>query len=123
MVVLINDEHFVEGILGGIGAFFAVSIKEMIPNINPLVLATVGFMSVWYIRKIGMNLYKEHKKINDIKSSNIELNINPLILAFSILMTLLFILKPKNIMKNLDKKGTYIWLAFITVLGLNFFYI
>ena len=122
MVVILNDEHFVEGILGGIGAFFAVAIKEMVPNINPVILATIGFMSIWYIRKIGMNLYKEHKKINQIKSSNIELNVNPLVLGLAILMTLLYIVKPKNILKNLDSKGTYIWLAIIAALGLRVFF-
>ena len=122
MVVILNDEHFVEGILGGIGAFFAVAIKEMVPNINPVILATIGFMAIWYIRKIGMNLYKEHKKINQIKSSNIELNVNPLVLGLAILMTLLYIVKPKNILKNLDSKGTYIWLAIIAALGLRVFF-
>jgi len=122
MVVILNDDHFVEGILGGIGAFFAVAIKEIVPNINPLILATIGFMSIWYIRKIGMNLYKEHKKINEIKSSNIELNINPLLLALAILMTLLYIVKPKNIIKHLDTRGTYIWLITMILLGLRVFF-
>ena len=122
MVVILHDEHFVEGIIGGIGVFFAVAIKEMIPNINPLILATIGFMTIWYSRKIGMNLYKEHKKINEIKSSNIELNVKPLILALAILMTLLYITKPVNILKNLDTRGTFTWLVVIVALGLRVFF-
>jgi hypothetical protein len=121
MVQLLTDEHFVEGILGGLGAFLAISVKQVVPNVNPLLLATIGFMSVWFIRKIGMNLYKEQKKRQGRGVSSLNVNAHPGVLAGALLVTLFYLLRPSAAMKNLKSTGSMVWIAMLLSLGYAIF--
>lgn len=121
MVQLLTDEHFVEGILGGLGAIMAASVKQLVPNVNTLVLAVVGFMSVWFIRKIGMNLYKEHKKMTGRGVTGVSVDVHPGLLGASLLLAMIYLLRPPALLNNLRSTGTLIWLGVLLSLGMSIF--
>ena len=75
---LLTDDEFIEGMIGGVGWIIAIyyirysHIYERGGNI-PLV-GLVSWSILWYIRKIGMHIYKDIKRIMSIKNKNINLN-------------------------------------------------
>ena len=69
-MLIINDDEFIEGIIGGFAFLIILWIFRGYLRLNWLERAGIIFPLTWVIRKIGMNLYKTYKKnmeINDIK--------------------------------------------------------
>ena len=101
---ILSDDEFVEGMIGGFA--FLVTIyffqKQEQNKGNLLVIVLVSWACFWYIRKMGMNLYKQHKKDNKIpdKSLNIpfEGGKTRLVVILTILvMIYFFFIKGKKI--------------------------
>ena len=76
IMILLTDNEFFEGVLGGIGWIIAMYyVKHSLQKKGKANFALVGLVSwsiLWYIRKIGMRLYKDGKKI--IKFKDRDLN-------------------------------------------------
>ena len=75
---LLSDNEFFEGILGGFGWIVAIYyIRHSLKNKKNSNIALIGFFSwaiLWYIRKIGMNLYKDSKNTYGIKNRYFDLD-------------------------------------------------
>ena len=71
IMILLTDNEFFEGVLGGIGWIIAMYyVKHSLQKKGKANFALVGLVSwsiLWYIRKIGMRLYKDGKKIIKFK--------------------------------------------------------
>tara|TARA_B110000467_G_C18069829_1_gene340727 strand:+ start:42 stop:464 length:423 start_codon:yes stop_codon:yes gene_type:complete len=106
-MLLINDEELLEGLIGGIGWILAVFYirnglyKYKFKDSNYALAGGVSFAIMWYIRKIGMNLYRQYKEITSenkkkqIKLPITKLNVNHifgLLFAFYLLFYI-FIIK------------------------------
>ena len=63
---ILSDDEFFEGVLGGFSFLVANHIfqKQEKHRGNLIVIIIVSWACFWYIRKMGMNLYKQHKNIN-----------------------------------------------------------
>jgi hypothetical protein len=121
MVQLLTDEHFVEGLLGGLGGMMAIQVKQLMPNVNIYFLAVLGFMSVLFTRMIGLSLYREHKKLKGRGVSSLDVNVSPGVAAVALLIPLLYFLRPPTLMKNLNSTGTMVWFGVLLSLGLSIF--
>ena len=121
MIQLLTDEHFVEGILGGLGTISDLTIKGAVPGVNPVILATIGFMSVWFIRKIGMSLYKEQKKRKGAGITSLNVDAHPGVIAAALMLPLIYLLRPSVAVTNLNSKCSMIWIAFLSTLGYAIF--
>lgn len=117
MVLILNDDQFIEGVWGGIGAFSTVLLKQKFENVNPLLLSLIGFMAMWYTRKVGMNLYSEYKKNNDIAQRGLKVEMKPLVVGALLLMAMFLFLRPTNLMDNLNTTGTLI--LFIAMMSIT----
>ena len=76
-MLILKDKEFVEGIIGGIGWIISVLFirKGFTNNVNTFLLSFISWALLWYIRKIGINLYNQYKKIHSIEDTNLSLNI------------------------------------------------
>ena len=79
-MLLLSDNEFFEGILGGFGWIIAIyyirySLKQKGSNINLAILGLITWATLWYIRKVGLRLYKDFKKMRNIKERGIKLNL------------------------------------------------
>jgi hypothetical protein len=74
-MLLINDEHIVEGIIGGLGWLLTMyQIKQiLLKNASVFTSSILTWTYFWYIRKIGMNLYKHVKKRYGIEDDSLSL--------------------------------------------------
>ena len=96
-MLLMNDDEFFEGIIGGIGWLVAVFYvrnayyrKDGKFIGNPFFIGIIGWAIAWYIRKAGMNLYKQHKLLNNDKLWRLHLPFNKLTKYNIYLVTILF---------------------------------
>ena len=98
-MLVINDEQFMEGIIGALGWVIAVfyirngMYKHRIKNSNMAIVGGLTWAIMWFIRKIGGNLYKNIKKQNKIQDKNFRLPIDStknIIISFLILFVLLY---------------------------------
>ena len=139
MVLILNDEEVLEGLVGGIGSVLGVLYyKNTFKNSeNVIILSIIGWMIVWFLRKLIMRLYRKFKKINknhfDKKKYGLEvknfLNMNELIFHGSIITTILVIFyfifihntSIDDTFKSLDKYSTYHILPVIIIVILTFF--
>ena len=75
---LLTDNEFFEGILGGFGWIIAIYyIKHSLKQGGQANFALVGLVSwaiLWYIRKVGMNLYKDGKKMIKFKDREFDID-------------------------------------------------
>ena len=101
---ILSDDEFFEGVLGGFSFLVANHIfqKQEKHRGNLIVIIIVSWACFWYIRKMGMNLYKQYKKDNKIpdKSLNIpfEGGKTRLVVILTILvMIYFFFIKGKKI--------------------------
>lgn len=78
-VTILNDEQFVEGLLGGLAWLICIyQFKNFITDGgNPVLSGILTWTLWWYFRKIGVNLYLDYKKSNRWKDDQIKLNMNP----------------------------------------------
>jgi len=74
---ILSDDEFFEGVLGGFSFLVANHIfqKQEKHRGNLIVIIIVSWACFWYIRKMGMNLYKQHKKDNKIPDKSLSLPI------------------------------------------------
>jgi len=121
MVKLLTDEHFVEGLLGGLGGMLAIQVKQLMPNVNVYLLTVLGFMSVLFTRMIGLSLYREHKKLKGRGVSSLNVNVPPGVVAIALLAPLLYFLRPPALLNNLNSTGTMVWVCVLLSLGLSIF--
>jgi hypothetical protein len=121
MVQLLTDEHFVEGLLGGLGGMMAIQVKQLMPNVNIYLLAVLGFMSVLFTRMIGLSLYREHKKLKGRGVSSLDVNVPPVVAGIALLVPLLYFLRPPALLKNLNSTGTMVWVGVLLSIGLSIF--
>ena len=78
-MLILNDNQFFEGLLGGIGwlvSMFYIKnyLRQGLQGTNPAIVGIVTWALLWYIRKIGMNLYIKYKQGS--KTPNKELNVD-----------------------------------------------
>ena len=110
-MLLLNDDQFMEGIIGGFGWIVAVYfIRQSMNKRKKINIANLGLVTWaiwWYIRKIGMNIYNYRKKMLNIdkKEFTIDTNDNPLfhilfdiviLCIFMVIANFLFPSKTKN---------------------------
>ena len=71
---ILSDEEFFEGILGGFSFLVANYFfkKQEINKGNLLVIVMLSWTCFWYIRKSGMNLYRQYKKENNISDKKLN---------------------------------------------------
>ena len=91
-MLLLNDEQFAEGIIGGLASIFVLYFyrKQEKHKGNLFVVILVSWAIFWYIRKIGMNLYKQEKK--DFDSTFSMSRIKRLLTTLSIPLLVYFFL-------------------------------
>jgi len=100
MVLLLNDEEFIEGCFGALGWIIAtIYFKQKYKTTeNFIVIGAISWCILWFTRKIGMRVYrklkeryKNNKKEYGIKIQNIT-NMNDdtfrLIIAVLLLITI-----------------------------------
>jgi len=73
---ILTDDEFFEGILGGIGSLAAIYFfqKQERKSGNLLIVLIISWAIYWYIRKIGMNIYKQQKKYSKIQNTNFSID-------------------------------------------------
>lgn len=80
-MLLMNDEEFWEGIIGGLGWVFAIFFirnglyKYKFKKSNVAIAGAVTFAFWWFIRKVGMNLYRQWKKLENIEKRELKIPI------------------------------------------------
>ena len=101
---ILSDDEFFEGMLGGFSFLVANYFfkKQEMNKGNILVVIILSWACFWYIRKVGMNLYRQHKKDNNIsdKSLNIPLpgkSAKILVILTMLIMIYLLFIKGKKI--------------------------
>ena len=63
MVLLLNDEEFVEGVFGALGwALSRMYFREIFKMENFMIIGGVAWTCMWFTRKLGMRLYKGFKE-------------------------------------------------------------
>ncbi len=78
-MLLMNDEEFWEGIIAGLGWVFAIFFirngmyKYKFKNSNYALAGAITFSFWWFFRKIGMNLYRQWKKLENIEKRELKL--------------------------------------------------
>lgn len=76
IMILLTDNEFFEGILGGFAWIIAMYyVKHSLKEKGQANFALVGLVSwsiLWYFRKIGMRLYKDGKKIIKFKDKDFD---------------------------------------------------
>ena len=110
-MLLINDDEFFEGFLGGLGWLVAVFyVRNAYYRRdgkfigNPFFIGIIGWAIAWYIRKIGMNLYKQYKYLNKDKLWRLKLpfkkltkyNIYLVTVFFFCIVLLLMVFRPTS---------------------------
>lgn len=137
-MLLINDEELLEGLIGGIGWILAVFYirnglyKYKFKDTNYALAGGVSFAIMWYIRKIGMNLYRQYKEITSenkkkpvnlpIKKINVS-HIFGLLFAFYLLFYIFIIkLDPNSTKVALRFSYTEIPLILIVLLSMSLIY-
>lgn len=74
-IVLLTDEHVMEGILGMISLGIAVYLLSItISAPRPVILGMAFFIS-WYFRRAGIHIYQYVKKHHKLSISPITYNI------------------------------------------------
>jgi len=73
---ILTDDEFFEGILRGIGSLAAIYFfqKQERKSGNLLIVLIISWAIYWYIRKIGMNIYKQQKKYSKIQNTNFSID-------------------------------------------------
>ena len=101
---ILSDEEFFEGILGGFSFLVANYFfkKQEINKGNLLVIVMLSWTCFWYIRKSGMNLYRQYKKENNISDKKLDFPIgggNGILFAIItiLIMIYFFLIKDKKI--------------------------
>jgi hypothetical protein len=97
---ILSDDEFFEGVLGGFAFLVANFIfqKQERGKGNLLVIIIVSWACFWYIRKIGMNLYKQHKKENKISDKTLDIPMGKgKIILIILAMIYFFFIKGKKI--------------------------
>lgn len=139
MIQLLNDEEIVEGLIGGLGTVIGVIYykNSFIKSENIILISIIGWMIIWFTRKLLMRLYKKLKKKNqqhfDKKNYGINiknyLNLNDFwyhALVITILLLLVYSILINNSkiddkFSNLDKDSLYHIMFLIILLLLTFF--
>lgn len=100
-MIIINDEQFMEGIIGGLGWIIAVFYirnsmylnSKKAKNVSNIALVgAITWAILWIIRKIGMNLYVNLKKFNKMEDKNLSLPFSKMQHVAYFLLLVFFIL-------------------------------
>lgn len=101
-MLIITDDELLEGLIGGIGWLLAVFYlrngfyKYKLNGTNLALIGIVAWCFWWYIRKIGLNLYREYKKTKNESTKKIEIkgitNKPLFILLFILIFAIIFYL-------------------------------
>ena len=110
-MIIITDNEFFEGLLGGFAWIIAVFyirnamylFKKEKKTSNIALIGAISWAILWIIRKIGMNLYKNYKQLTNKEDITIKLPFNSithilylLIFVFTILYIFVFRHTPKS---------------------------
>ena len=98
---ILSDEEFFEGILGGFSFLVANYFfkKQEINKGNLLVIVMLSWTCFWYIRKSGMNLYRQYKKENNISDKKLDFPIgggNGILFATITILIMIYFFLIKN---------------------------
>ena len=139
MIQLLNDEEIVEGLIGGLGTVIGVIYykNSFIKKENLILISIIGWMIIWFTRKLIMRLYRKLKKKNqqyfDKKNYGLNVknyfNLNELWYHVSIILVILLVVylilinnsKIDDKFSKLDKDSFYHILFLIILLLLTFF--
>jgi hypothetical protein len=79
-MLIINDEEFVEGIIGAVGWIIAVFYIRnglykhvIVKKSNMAIIGGLSWTILWFIRKIGLNFYRNIKKQYDMPDRHLNL--------------------------------------------------
>ena len=99
-MLLLTDNQFVEGIIGGCSTFVIMELlkKKIIKKNNLFIVVLICWALFWFIRKIGINLYKQIKQKYNIKNRKLNIQNKHFLFVFSVLLSLLcvFIIRHKQ---------------------------
>ena len=139
MIQLLNDEEIVEGLIGGLGTVIGVIYykNSFIKKENLILISIIGWMIIWFTRKLIIRLYRKLKKKNqqyfDKKNYGLNVknyfNLNELWYHVSIILVILLVVylilinnsKIDDKFSKLDKDSFYHILFLIILLLLTFF--
>lgn len=101
-MLLLKDIQLAEGILGSLTAVLAIYLKDKIKtDTNIVILVSVLWCSLFYIRKIMLNLYVHYKKKNKISDKNLDIDVkddkfNNFLTIFGVCIVLIIYYLSKN---------------------------
>jgi hypothetical protein len=75
-MLILTDSEFFEGILGGVGSLAAIYFfqKQERKTGNLFIILVISWAIYWYIRKAGMNIYRQQKKYLNIHDSDFSIS-------------------------------------------------
>jgi uncharacterized membrane protein len=71
-IVLLTDEHIIEGIIGMLSLIMVAYIINHIISAPSSIILGMAFIISWYFRRIGVNIYHYIKKKHGIYISPIS---------------------------------------------------
>ena len=72
-MIKINDEQFIEGIIGAIGWILFWYYFKNIANYDVKIEGFIAWTFVWWLRKFGINAYLDYKKRNNLEKKIITI--------------------------------------------------
>jgi len=108
-MLILTDGEFFEGILGGIGSLAALYFfqKQERKSGNLFVILIMSWAIYWYIRKVGMNIYKQQKKYSKIEDSEFSISNGRkhgyLVILFMVAFIYLFLLRDRVPIKKISR--------------------
>lgn len=139
MVLLLNDEEVIEGMIGGLASVLGVIYYKNAykDDENIIVLSIIGWMIIWFIRKVLMRLYREFKKYNQAHFEKKKYGLQvknifniPNLIYHSLLILVLFVISYFGLihyssiddtLKSLDKYSLYHISPIFIILIMTFF--
>ena len=139
MIQLLNDEEIIEGLIGGLGAVIGVVYykKSFVKKENLILINIIGWMIIWFTRKLFMRVYRKLKKNNQkhFNKKNYGINVknylnlndflyHVLIIVAIVLFVYLILINNSKIddtFLKLDKDSLY-HISFIIILFLLTFF-
>ena len=92
MALVLGDEEFFEGLLGGLGWVLSAFYFKRAHVGNPIIAGVIGWMLLWFTRKMGMRLYRARRKDKLEKTSGVRIGgVNPMTLFIIFCLTIIFL--------------------------------
>ena len=102
-MLIITDNDLVEGVIGILSLFISVLFLQNLFNTSNLLIIGIFFWCIlWFLRKIGMNIYKDYKEKNEIEDKKfslegVEINTNQLLIIGGVILFICLFFITKDI--------------------------